>query len=184
MVQNRTLQNSLQQSQQPNYTADPNVFSLITLDDISLKLNKLIDLSITNQKTLTSILEYTIKNEKRLEVIQDQILAGADNGQFLRTDGTVTTTEFTIIDTNIAPGHMIKSYTIKNDGLNNIFVGHNVAVSSRVDADIIDVTTLTSRFDVILPNEDIKFVYNRRTIRNIHILAQGGNSSFRAWLSW
>lgn len=168
----------------PENIINPEVFMAITIDDISLKFNKLIELSIKNQKTLSSILEHTIKNEMRLDVIQDQLLAEADNGQFLRTSGTVTTTEFTIIDTNISPGHMVKGYTVKNDGPNNIFVAHNVAISSDVDADIIDVTTLTSRFDEVLPNEDIKFVYNRRTIRNVHILASGGNSQFRCWLVW
>lgn len=168
----------------PENIINPEVFMAITIDDISLKFNKLIELSIKNQKTLSSILEHTIENEKRLGVIQDQLLAEADNGQFLRTSGTVTTASFTIIDTNVTPGHMVKGYTVKNDGPNNIFVGHNVAISSDVDADIVDVTTLTSRFDEILPNEDIKFIYNRRTIRNVHILASGNNSQFRCWLVW
>ncbi len=172
------------QSQTPSYTIDPNVFSLITLDDISLKLNKLIDLATINEKTLASILNYMIKNEKRLEVIQDQLIESADEGQFLRTSGTATTSRFTIIDTSIAPGHMVKGYTVKNDGPNNLFVGHNIAVSSDVDADIVDVTTSVSRFDVVKANEDIKFSYNRNKISNIFILSQGGDSQFRTWLVW
>jgi hypothetical protein len=183
MPQNR-LQNSQQSTQQPSYTIDPNVFSMITLDDISLKLNKLVDLSITNQKTLASLLNYTVKNEKRLEVIQDQLLEDADEGQLLRLSGTVTTTQFTIIDTMAAPGHMVKAYTVKNDGPNNIYVAHNVAVSSEVDADIVDVTSNVSRFNIVEPNEDIKFTFNRQRIRNVHILASGGDSQFRAWLVW
>ncbi len=163
---------------------DPQMATFVTLDDISIKLNKLIDLSIMNQKTLSSLLDYTVKNEKRLEVIQDQIVEEADNGQYLRTSGTVTTDRFVIIDTNVAPGHMVKSYTVKNDGPNTIFVAHNAAISSEVDVDTIDVSTLTSRFDEVLPNEDIKFVYNRRTISNVYILASGGNSQFRSWLTW
>jgi hypothetical protein len=79
---------------------------------------------------------------------------------------------------------MVKGYTVKNDGPNNIFVGHNVAISSEVDADIVDVTTAVSRFDIVEPNEDIKFVFNRKRIRNVHILAQGGDSQFRTWLVW
>lgn len=163
---------------------DPQMATFVTLDDISIKLNKLIDLSIINQKTLSSLLEYTVKNEKRLEIIQEQILAEADNGQFLRTSGTVTTTKFTIIDTNVAPGHMVKSYTVKNDGPNTIFVAHNVAISSEVDADIVDISGIVSRFNVVLPNEDVRFAYNRKTIRNIHILSSGGDSQFRSWLAW
>lgn len=170
MAQTLTLQNQ-RQNQQPNYTIDPNVFSLITIDEISLKLDKLVDLSKNNQNTLTSLLEYTIKNEKRLGIIQREMLAEADDGAFLRMDGTVTTSTFTIIDTDISPGHMVKGYTVINDGPNTIFIGHNVAFSSEVDADIVDITTLTSRFNKILPKEDIRFVYNRRRIKNIHILA-------------
>lgn len=163
---------------------DPQMATFVTLDDISIKLNKLIDLFKINQKTLSSLLDYTTKNEMRLEVIQDQILADADNGQYLRTSGTATPNRFVIIDTQISPGHMVKGYTVKNDGPNNIFVAHNAAISSEVDVDTVDITTLTSRFDEVLPNEDIKFVYNRRTIRSVHILASGGNSTFRAWLVW
>lgn len=168
----------------PENIVNPEIITFVTLDDISLKFNKLIDISIKNQKTLSSLLEYTVKNEKRLEIIQDQLLEEADEGQFIRTSGTVTTTRFTIIDTNVAPGHMVKGYTVKNDGPNNIFVGHNVAISSEVDADIVDVSSIVSRFDIVEPNEDIKFVFNRKRIRNVHILASGGNSQFRAWLVW
>lgn len=163
---------------------DADKFMAMTLDDISLKLDTLTDLFIKNQQTLSLLLDYTIKNEKRLAVIQEEMLAEADSGEFLRANGTVTTTQFVIIDTMVAPGHMVKGYTVKNDGPNTIFVAHNAAVSSELDADIIDVTSNTSRFEEILSNEDIKFIFNRRRIRNIHILAQGGNSQFRAWLTW
>ena len=158
--------------------------TFVTLDDMSLKLDKLISLSTTNQKTLSSLLDYTIKNEKRLEIIQNQLLEDADAGQLLRLSGTVTTTQFTIIDTNVAPGHMVKSYTVKNDGPNKIYVAHNVAVSSDVDADIVDVTSDVSRFNIVEPNEDVRFTFNRQRIRNVHILASGGDSQFRAWLVW
>ena len=177
------LQDKSQDSSIPTII-DADKFMAMTMDDISIKLDKLVDLLVKNQNTLSSLLEYTVKNEKRLEIIQNQLLEEADEGQFIRMSGTVTTTQFTIIDTNVTPGHMVKGYTIKNDGPNNIFVGHNVAISSKVDADIVDVTTAVSRFDIVEPNEDIKFVFNRKRIRNVHILAQGGDSQFRAWLVW
>ncbi len=163
---------------------DADKFMAMTLDDISLKLDKLSYLLVENQKTLSSLLDYTIKNEKRLSVIQEEMLAEADSGEFLRMVGTVTTTQFIIIDTNASPGHLVKGYTVINDGPNNIYVGHNMAISSEVDVDIIDVTSSTSRFAQVLPGEDIKFVFNRRRIRNVHILASGGNSTFRSWLTW
>lgn len=155
--------------------------ALITLTDQAILINKRLDLSIEQQKLSYQQLKLSLEQQT---LATKELQEEADRGEFLRTDGTVTTTAFTIIDTNVAPGHMVKGYTIKNDGPNNIFVGHNVAISSQVDADIVDVTTLTSRFDIILPNEDIKFIYNRRTIRNVHLLSQGGNSSFRSWLLW
>jgi len=163
---------------------DADKFMAMTLDDISLKLDKLANLFIKNQQTLSSLLDYTIKNEKRLSVIEEEMLAEADSGEFLRRTGTVTTTNFVIIDTNASPGHMVKGYTVINDGPNNIYVGHNMAISSELDVDIIDVTSDTSRFALILPGEDFKFVFNRRKIRNVHILANGGDSTFRAWLTW
>ncbi len=163
---------------------DTDKFVAMTLDDISLKLDKLADLFSKTQQTLSSLLDYTIRNEKRLAVIEEEMLAEADSGEFLRRFGTVTTTQFVIIDTNVAPGHLVKGYTVINDGVNNIYVGHNMAISSEVDADIIDVTSDTSRFTQVLPGEDIKFVFNRRRIRNVHILASGADSTFRAWLTW
>lgn len=168
----------------PENIVNPEIITFVTLDDISLKFNKLIDLFSKNQKTLSSLLEYTIKNEKRLEIIQDQLIDEADEGQFIRTSGTVYTNRFTIIDTMVSPGHMVKGYNVKNDGPHNIYVGHNVTISSDIDADIIDVTTTVSRFEIVEPDEDIKFVFNRKTIRNVHILASGGDSQFRAWLVW
>lgn len=177
---NRTSQDSGVQN-----IIEADKFMAMTMDDISLSLVKLIDLSTKNQQTLSSLLDYTVKNEKRLASIQNELIEEADAGAVLRINGTVTPTQFVIIDTIKDPGHMVKGYTVRNDGSNNIFVAHNAAISSDVDADIIDVISGNiSRFEEILPNEDIKFVFNRNRIRNVHILAQGGNSQFRAWLVW
>ena len=159
-------------------------FMAITMDDMSFKLSQLTDLFIKNQKTLDSLLEYTVKNGERLKVIEEQALAGADEAGVLRRRGIVTPFKFVIIDTMEAPNHMVKSYTVKNDGPNIIFVAHNAAISSQLDVDITDVTSPSSNFEQILPNEDIRFSFNRNKIRNIHILAKGGNSNFRSWLAW
>ncbi len=184
--QNKLQENKFQDSRQENTPTiiDADKFMAMTLDDISLKLDKLISLYIKNQQILSSLLDYTIKNEKRLAVIEEEILAEADSGEFLRRTGTVTTTQFVIIDTNVAPGHLVRGYTVINDGANIIYVGHNMAISSELDADIIDVTSDTARFAQVLPGEDIKFIFNRQRIRNVHILSVGGNSTFRAWLTW
>ena len=136
-----------------------------------------------NAEIFNKLLEATYNNQKLFNSILEELRSDADEGEFLRTSGIATTTKFIIIDTQTAPGHMVKGYTIRNDGPNNIYVAHN-AGSSIVDADIIDVTSNVSRFEEVLPNEDIKFVFNRRRIRNVNILASGGNSNFRAWLTW
>ena len=159
-------------------------FMAITLDDVSFKLSQLIDLLIKNQKTLDSLLEYTVKNGDKLKVIEEQTLAGADEAGVLRQRGVVTTTKFVIIDTMMAPNHMVKSYTVRNDGPNIIYVAHNAAISSQLDVDIIDVTSPSSNFEEVLPNEDIRFSFNRNKIRNIHILAKDGDSNYRVWLAW
>lgn len=171
-------------SKETNYTIDSTISSYILLDDISFKLSRIADMLVKSQHTLSSILEYTKINENRLKIIQRELLDEADEGEFLRTSGVATPDKFVIIDTNTAPGHMVKSYTVKNDGPNTIFVGHNMAISSEVDADIIDTISATSRFEKVLPNEDIKFAFNRNRIRNVHILASGEDSQFRAWLAW
>ena len=184
MSSGNSQKNKIEQKDDTQNIIDADKFMAITLDDISFKLSQLTDLFIKNQNTLESLLEYTIKNEQRLSVIEEQLLAEADNGQYVRTSGVVTTNRFIIIDTDMAPGHMVKGYTVKNDGPNTIFVAHNAAVTSELDVDIMDVTSNTSRFQEVLPNEDVKFIFNRRTILNVHILAQGGNSNFRAWITW
>jgi hypothetical protein len=52
---------------------DADKFMAMTMDDISIKLDKLADLLIKNQQTLSSLLDYTIKNEQRLAIIQKEM---------------------------------------------------------------------------------------------------------------
>jgi len=107
----------------------------------------------------------------------------ADEGEVMRLSGTVTTTEFTILNTITDPGHPIKAFEFNNDGENSIYVGFNVVLSGE-GADIIDVTNNLSRFDLIQPTEDISYSYNRRKIRNIYLLSSGGDSTYRLKLIW
>lgn len=166
-----------------SYVVDPTVATYITLDDISLSLTKLVDLSIKNQQTLSSLLGYTIKNEERLASIETQLLEEADAGEYLRISGTVTISEFVILDTDTAPGHPTKGYVVINDGPNTIYVGHNMALSS-VGPEIIDVTNPVARFNRILDGESLRFEFNRRKVNNIYILSTVGDSTYRGWLVW
>lgn len=139
------------------------------MKDDSAKLSELIELTIKNQELLYSILE-----EQRSE---------ADEGEYIIQSGVATTSQFTIIDTQIAPGHDVKGYAIQNDGLKDLLVAHNVALSS-VGPDIIDVSSNITKFSVLTPGETAEYSYNRRKIRNIYLLGSGGNAHYRIKLIW
>ncbi len=171
-----------QDSDVPNII-EADKFMAMAMDDISLSLTKLIDLSIKNQQTLSSLLDYTIKNEKRLASIQNELVEEADAGEYLKISGTVTISEFVILDTDTAPGHPAKGYVVINDGPNTIYVGHNMALSS-IGPEIIDVTNPVARFNRILDGESLRFEFNRRKVKNIYILSTVGDSTYRGWLVW
>ena len=148
----------------------------VVLDDINNNLITLIEVQIKNQEILTD----TQKVQK--QILRELKLA-ADKGEVIRLSGTVTTTAFTIVNTITDPGHPIKAFEFINDGQNSVYVGFNVVLSGE-GADITDVTNTLSRFDLIAPRESIKYNYNRHKIRNIYLLAQNGNSTYRLKLIW
>ena len=124
--------------------------------------------------------------ERQLKLLNDILKeqkAEADEGEVMRTSGTVTTTTFTILNTITDPGHPIKAFEFINDGQNPVYVGFNVVPSSE-GADTTDVTNDISRFDLINVGEDVSYSYNRRKIRNVYLLALGGNSTYRLKLIW
>lgn len=129
------------------------------------------------------LLELLAVNKLILKELQD----GADEGKAIVSHGTVTTTDFVVIDTQISPGHSVKGFTIENTdvaGGNNIYVGMNIAVQPQLDIDIIDVTKIQSVFDVIVPNESFEFKFNRNTVKSVHLLAVAGSPTYKAWLVW
>lgn len=79
------------------------------------------------QENIKPLIESLIKiNTEILKEMKDE----ADEGEFLVQSGTVTTTEFTIIDTQIAPNHPVKGYFIQNDGENAIYIAHNASYTT------------------------------------------------------
>ncbi len=151
------------------------------LIDIEERLNEKSEKEIQQPpENIKSFLEQLIKvNTSILKELKD----GADEGEFLVQSGTVTTTEFTIIDTDRDPGHPVKGYFIQNTGLNDIQIVHNAALSS-VGPDIVDINSDITRFSVIEANEVTEFTYNRKKIRNIYLLSSGGNSTYKVKLVW
>lgn len=152
------------------YILNPTLSNFVLLDQIAKRLGTLVKVEEDNKKLLGAIL----KEERD----------GADEGEYLVLSGKVHTDKFTIIDTQISPGHPVKGYFISNDGPHTIKVAHNAALSS-VGPDITDVeNSNTNRFISLLENEVTEFSYNRNKIRNVYILGTEGKSSFRIKLVW
>jgi len=145
------------------YILNPTLSNFILLDQISKRLG-----------TLIKVQDAILKEERD----------GADEGEYLVLSGKVHTDKFTIIDTQISPGHPVKGYFIQNDGPSTIKIAHNAATSS-VGPDIMDVNkSNTNRFISLFPNEVTEFSYNRNKIRNIYLLGIEDKSSFRIKLVW
>lgn len=160
----------------PKQTIDPFAFQALTLDAISVNLAKSAGIHEESQKILA-------ENQKLLASILQELRNDADEGEFLAQHGTVITTDFTIIETEIAPNHPVKGYSIKNDGPGTIFVAHNIS-KAGLQPDIDNLTSALSRFWEVRLNEEITFSFNRRKILNVAIIAATVDSDYRAWLSW
>lgn len=149
--------------------------SNLLLSEISSKLSDLIHIETYNQ----GILEGILKEE------QD----GADEGKAIISNGALSTTQFTIIDTQIAPGHPVKGITVINtsnpaNNNNNIYVGMNIVRQPQLDADVIDVIKANPVFNELVPGESFEFKFNRNTVKSIHLLAVTGAPNYKMWLVW
>lgn len=136
---------------------------------------------------LTDSLLYELLQTNRL--ILQELRDGADEGKAIISNGTLSTTAFTIIDTQIAPGHPVKGFTVENtdtvaNGSNNIYVGMNIVRQPQLDADIIDVVKTNPIFNQIVPGESFEFKFNRNTVKSVHLLAVTGAPTYKAWLVW
>lgn len=139
-------------------------------------------------------LDQLIETESaKLEVdksILKELQDGADEGREIMSNGTLSVTDFTVIDTQISPGYPVKGYTIENtDKTNFIYVAHKSAgdpltSQPQLDFDIIDVTKTTNPvFNQVAPNESLEFKYNRNRVKSIHLLAVTGSPTYKAWLT-
>lgn len=161
---------------QPSTTINPQALTAITLDDISANLSKLIEIETDNQKLLAASFEL---HAAILQEIREEM----DEGEVLSVSGTVTSTDFVFINTISTPEHPVRGYSIKNDGPNTVYVGHNVT-KAGLQPSLTDVTSNLSRFREVKNKEEVRFIFKRRKIENVAILAQTGSSSYRGWLVW
>lgn len=160
-----------QQPTRPREIVDPLTLQVTNLDDISVKLSKLIDITTLNQKYLNAILK-----EQRDE---------ADEGQELTQDGTVLSTDFTFIDIGqLRQGLKVKSFELANDHVaNSIYFGWNVT-KGGLQPSLDDPTSSLTKFRLLQPGDSIKIIFNRKVIQNIALLGQNGSSTYRLWMVW
>lgn len=161
----------------PKQTIDPFAFQALTLDAISVNLAKSAGIHEESQKIL-------VENQKLLSSILQELKDEADEGEVLTQNGLVQSNDFTFIETITAPGHPVKGYAIINDGPDNsIYVAHNTT-KAGLQPDIDNITSSISRFRLVQVGEEIRFVFNRRKIYNVTIIAASGTSNIRTWLVW
>lgn len=134
-----------------------------------------------------NILDCLLSIKKLLVDILNELKSKEDKGETYYLSGTATTS---IIAANIIdvpavlgmPERKVKGYIIKNDGANNLRVGHNVT-RGIIDTGL-DVAMSRSKFYSVFPGEDIKITYNKEVIENVYVFASAGTSVFRLWLLW
>lgn len=172
----RRLTKNLSGTYKPEQTVNPQTLTTLTLDDICSGINELIKIETDNQKLLAASFELQA-------AILEELRENQDEGGVLSLSGTVTTTSFIFLDTITSPEHPVKGYSIKNDGVDTIYVGHNVT-KAGLEPLITDVTGSLSRFRELRSGEEIRFIFNKRVVENIAILAKTGSSAYRGWLVW
>jgi len=164
--------------------------SLININIDNQKENQKLLSGISRQLTLSIDRQNLMSEQLKLSLEQQTITAkelqaDADEGGYITKSDTVTNSDFFIIDTDVDPGHAIKSYVIINDGNNSIYVGHNVAPSAvgpeTLDA---DVNNPLNRFNLLKDGQHYQYSANRKTIKNIYLLASKETSQFRITLIW
>lgn len=161
----------MEDTNQSNTTQhDPNDFIIQGKESFAILFNifNRTKKSQTIQEKQLSLLNNILESQNSiLKELKDEI----DEGKYRIEDGTASTT-LTEIDIEQLLGHYIKSYTIINDGLNNIYIAHNPL---NVSQDI---------FLTIKPDEKNIITYNRNKIKTIYIKTLSGTSDYRLTLTW
>lgn len=160
---------------------DPLLALHTEIDDVAREVETLNDITKKHTELLSAILE------RDTEILKEQ-RDRRPKGKVLRRKGTAPTDDFFIIDTNIDPGHKVRSYVVINDGPNSIFVGFNVAFTPQLDASLEDLVSDETRFDRLLPGEDSEEGFETEEIASLHIISDPttglGASNFRARMAW
>lgn len=148
--------------------------------------------NLSNLALLLSEVSHKLSDLQQIELakleveklILKELQDDADEGKAIYNNGTLSTIAFTIIDTQISPGHPVKGYAIRNTGTTNIFVAHNIVRQPQLDADIVDTLKVNPIFFQLVPNEIENVHFNRNKIKSVHLLAVTGIPTYKIKLVW
>ncbi len=155
----------------PREIVDPLTLQATTLDDISVKLSKLLDVQSKNQKYLNAI----------LKELRDEV----DEGQELTQNGTVSNTDFTFIDLGqLRQGLKVKSFELANDSTtDSLYFAYNTT-KAGLEPSLDDPNSSLTRFRLLNAGDTIKIIFNRKVIQNIALLGNGADVTYRLWMVW
>ncbi len=122
--------------------------------------------------------------EALLGLILKELKDRRDEGKAIYDNGILSTVVFTVIDTQISPGHSVRGYSIKNTGTTNLFFAHNIARQPQIDADVVDTLKVNPIFSQLVPNEIENIHFNIECIKSVHLLAVTGSPTYKIKLVW
>lgn len=156
-------------------TINPNVFQAILLDGIDQKLKESINIQNITSNLLKSLIELQANSVTILDKINSEQKQDADKGEFYKINDTAS---LTMKITNLIQlfGHGVKTYKIKNEGSNSIYVGHTTIK--------MELHTTHDTDNEIKPTEEFGIQYNREVINTISYITRSGTSDFRLWVTW
>lgn len=159
-----------------DFILNPALSNFALLDQISRRTRESLE-------TQTEIIRLLQSNQITLDGILKEIKNEADEGLFMESHGLVGTVNFVVVNVEVILDHRAKGYYLKNDGPNDMLLSHNLTPdgvtleAANLDRTGINLTTVKT-------GEVESFVFNRNVIRNVYLLAVGGDSNYRLKLVW
>ena len=112
---------------------------------------------------------------KEIVLVKQEFAIRRDEGEHVYYEDIATTTE-TVYDFIRDFGFPIMSYTLTNDGVNDIKVGH------MSDPDLLDISE--ERLGTVKKGETFPMLTNNPTVRKIIIKTSSGTTNYRLWVLW
>lgn len=137
-----------------------------------IKTNKTTETLSSDQLLIALLGDISKKLSKMLSIqgkILGELLDSADSGEYFIFEKTATTTTDIVYMKDLL-GHYARGYTLKNNGLVDIQVGHNVDISKR--------------YTTVSPTSEVSFSFNRKKIRSIYTKTDSGTSTYTLTLIW